>query len=198
MIPAFVNSDAASTDSKVAQYATKAIRDFTFSKKLSLGALLELAIVYYAVAHSRRLQDLADFLLLHHDSIHPSHIWCAQHVWAVAARSAREDYALALAGKLVKAVRDTGFNSGTLQRKSIEHEYRWAYTRLTLRGEEEWRIAMIYRLAFAIELGGSDTLPVANAEQEFQEHLGHLRALLGVEQLRVVERPAGKVPNPIF
>lgn len=56
---------------------------------------------------------------------------------------------------------------------------------------------MIYRLAFAIELGGSKTLPIADAELELQEHLAHLRFLLGIKQARVIERPARKVPNPI-
>lgn len=48
--------------------------------------------------------------------------------------------------------------------------------------EEEWRIQMLYTLAYVIEFGGSPSLPPDLVEIEFQDHLKNLRAILKIPQ----------------
>jgi len=197
MIPDLIALDAAAADGAISRYARQVVRGFSPTKASSLKALLELTVVYYAAEQPPQVEVLADVLLSHRQSIRRSNDWCALYVWTLAARMSRQASTPSLTEKFMNAVHSTAFNASTLDRAWIEREYSWAYTPLTPRGEEEWRIAMIYKLAFVIELGGSETLPIADAELELQEHLAHLRFLLGIKQARVIERPAGKVPNPI-
>jgi predicted DNA-binding WGR domain protein len=182
---------------QISKYGKKA-RNFKLSKTSSLKGALELAYALYAVKNFNGLVRLADFLLENVDKVRTSDKWCVQYVLAIAARLRREFDQVSDAEKYMACVETLAFNPTILTREWVEREHQWAYLRMTVRSEEEWRINMLYILCLIIEVGGSRNLPIGDAEVEFQEHLVHLRAILGVEQATPPARPKGRYgPFPV-
>ena len=185
-------------DIAVGKYAKKCVSNFKITKKASLAHILELGYVYYANHQVDNLALCTDFLINNLSHIIISNQWSPMYLASLMARVKRKQGKKDEAKKYVEVIKEIGFNEAIVSREWIEREHQWAYTRMTPRAEEEWRINMLYLLCLIIETGGSSTLSADDAEQEFKEHLHHLRAILGIPQDTPPDRPRGKKgPFPI-
>ena len=185
-------------DSIVGKYAKKCVENFKVTKKTSLANMLELGYVYYANHQEDNLEICTNYLIESLSEISISNQWCPMYLASLMARVKREKGNIDEAKKYVEVINKIGFNETIVTRGWIEREHQWAYTRMTVRAEEEWRINMLYLLCLVIETGGSPTLSADDAEHEFKEHLQHLRSILGVPQNNPPARPQGKEgPFPI-
>ncbi len=162
---------------------------FKPTKASSLKAALQLAYVYYAFKKFEEVCEIGDYFESFVTKDSPN-LWAFEKVLCLKARVSRERGDVEEAERCKQLIVSLGFNPSLLGLPHIEKANSWALLDMTKRMEEEWRIEMLYKLAFVIELGGSDTLSTDRAELEFHEHLVNLRAILEIPQEHPPERTA--------
>jgi hypothetical protein len=102
---------------------------------------------------------------------------------ALRARLLRSGRNAAEAGGCVQRIRDAGFVCDRLEGALLDRNsaLKVALERHSRAAERDARLLRLRELCFIIELGGSRTLPVQEAEADYQRNLARLRELAGAD-----------------
>jgi hypothetical protein len=181
-LPAAFDPDQ-ETDRFLAGVKKRAATQFSWKKRASLESAVRLA--YWLFVFGKEDQALAVCRFLGtYEFTGKFNLWSwIEHALALQSRIARQRGRQNESAECVRRIRAAGFVESRLNGSLLDDRrgrIRGALAEKDQAGERDWSLTALLELCVLIELGGSETWPVAALEGELQQMVTRLRALLEV------------------
>ena len=181
-LPAAFDADR-ETDKFLAAVKKRAATKFSWKKQASLENAMRLAHWLYVFGKVEEALEVCRFLGKYQFTGNFNFWGWVEHTLALQARIGRQRGEHDEAAESMRRVRAAGVVEsrlkGSLLVDKLDRVKRAAAAE-DKTGERDWSLTALLELCVLIELGGSDTWPVATLEREFQQRVARLRTLLNV------------------